>query len=172
MSESRKVIEGLWNQNVNEETYGSREQFNEHVFEQYKIFVEMADRVSMRRNVANTFFLSLHTFIISTISFLFGENVMIDKNWLLVVVLIAVLLMCYVWYRVLLSYRQLNSAKFKVIGEFERMLPSSPFWAAEWKAMGEGKDRSLYWPLTDIEQYVPIIFAILYLFGFLIILFL
>lgn len=159
------IIDGLWNPSVTPEKYGINEQYTEHVFEQYKIFVEMADRISSRRNLANTFFLTLHTLIISAASFLYEKGPTVSNPWLNIFPLIAVLALCYVWYRLILSYRQLNSAKYKVIGEYERLLPSSPYWSAEWKALGEGKNLQLYRPLTDVESWVPIIFAVLYVIG-------
>jgi len=33
--------------------------YKEHLLEQYKIYVEMADRISARRNLANVFFFIL-----------------------------------------------------------------------------------------------------------------
>lgn len=67
----------------------------------------------------------------------------------------------------ILSYRQLNKAKFEVVGEYERRLPSSPFWNAEWALLGEGKNFGKYIPLSIVEQIVPIAFAALYLLIFL-----
>jgi len=125
----------------------------------------MADRVSQRRNLANTFFLTLHTLLIGTASFIFEKGPRTSNLWLNVFPFIALLLLCYVWWRLLRSYRQLNSAKWKVIGEFECKLPSSPYWAAEWKLLGEGRNPALYRPLTDLENWVPIIFGCLYVIG-------
>jgi hypothetical protein len=39
------------------------------------------------------------------------------------------------WYRLVRSYKDLNSAKFKVIHEIEKSLPISPY-DAEWEAVG------------------------------------
>jgi hypothetical protein len=59
----------------------------------------------------------------------------------------AVIALCYVWWRVVYSYRQLNSGKFAVIHEMERVMPMALF-KGEWVAMGEGKDHKKYLPLT------------------------
>ena len=48
----------------------------------------------------------------------------------------------------------------------EEKLPSSPYWKAEWKALGEGKSLKKYLPLTKLEQFVPILFAVIYCVGF------
>ena len=166
MTQSEQIIEGLWNPTIKPESYGQHETYTKHVFEQYKIFIEMADRISTRRNLANTFFLTLHTLLISTAGYLYESGPTVSTPWMNLFPLIAVLTLCYVWYRLLLSYRQLNTAKFKVIGEYERILPSSPYWSAEWKALGQGKDPSLYRPLSDLEQFVPKAFAAMYIFAF------
>lgn len=162
---SPTIIANLWNQKVLPETYGSKEQFYEHTFEQYKIFVEMADRISTRRNTANAFFLSLHTLIITVATFAYDKGINLTPEWLVIFPLVAVLLICWVWWRLIHSYRQLNTAKYKVIGEYERWLPSSPYWNAEWTALGSGKSKRLYWPLTDVENFVPFIFGVLYIIA-------
>ena len=45
-------------------------------------------------------------------------------------------------------------------------MPASPYYRAEWLALGEGKDPKLYWPLSHIEKWIPILFALLYIIGF------
>jgi len=42
---------------MNREEYG--EQFKEHLIEQYKLYVEMTDRISDRRERTNRFYISL-----------------------------------------------------------------------------------------------------------------
>ena len=64
------------------------------------------------------------------------------------------------------SYRQLNAGKYMVVGLLEERLPASPYWKAEWQALGEGKDLRRYLPLTHVEQWVPLIFAAVYVAAF------
>jgi hypothetical protein len=73
----------------------------------------------------------------------------------------AVIALCYVWWRVVYSYRQLNSGKFAVIHEMERVMPMALF-KGEWVAMGEGKDHKKYLP-CHVENYVPLCFGIMYI---------
>lgn len=133
-----------------------------HVIEQYKIYVEMADRISARRNLANVFFLTLHSLCISTICFFIEKVALISPKWIMFFPFFIVIMLCLTWWWTLTSYRNLNSAKYKVIGQLEEKLPSSPYWSAEWKELGEGKDIKKYLPITTLEQYVPILFAIVY----------
>jgi len=140
------------------------------VLEQYRLCVEMADRVSARRGLMNSFFLSLNTGIFVLIT-TFGEQPPSGAEaWWMVIPLAAVLCQCFAWFYLVRSYRLLNSAKYRVIGALEERLPASPFWRAEWWALGEGRDRSRYWPLSHIEQWIPILFATAYLAGFVTIL--
>jgi len=158
---NHKTVDNLWNEKISEEVYGSK--YKEHIFEQYRLYVQMADNVSARRNLANTFFLTLNTFILSIVgvSLVQGQN--LTNKWMVFIVLAPILLLCIAWWMIVRSYRQLNSGKFKVIGEYERKLPTSPYWAAEWKVLGEGKDIKKYLPLTYIENLIPLTFAILYI---------
>lgn len=74
--------------------------------------------------------------------------------------------MAITWAILLRSYRNLNSAKFKVIGELEKRLPAQTFYAAEWKALDEGKDYRKYIPLSLVESTVPFVFLIIYIYMF------
>ncbi|WP_283130696.1 RipA family octameric membrane protein [Enterovibrio norvegicus] len=44
-------------ESLDEQSYHS-DYYQEHLFEQYKLYLEMADRISSRRQGTNTFFLS------------------------------------------------------------------------------------------------------------------
>lgn len=136
------------------------------LLEQYKLYVEMADRISARRGLTNTFFLTLNTAIFAAIGASWKGHLTFPP-WLLVFPLVALLVQCGAWFLLVRSYRQLNSAKYIVIGVLEERLPASPYWNAEWKALGEGKDKAKYWPISHLEQWVPVIFAATYLAAFI-----
>ena len=57
--------------------------FQEHLLEQYKMYVEMADRISQRRNLANVFFLTLNTSIVTGFGFVVQEEAMVLSGMLL-----------------------------------------------------------------------------------------
>ena len=155
----------IWNDKSTIPEYENNlELYQNHILEQYKLYVEMADRISSRRNAANVFFLTLNTTILSAIGFLFEKALLVNPRWLVSIPLFGVVIFCVVWAWLIRSYRNLNSAKFKVVGYLEKKLPSSPYCSAEWKELGEGKDIRKYLPLTALENVVPIIFAIVYIF--------
>ena len=142
------------------------EQFQNHLLEIYKLYVDMADKISSRRQSANSFFLSVNTAIIAVIGYVqlgIKKNVSTDFYWLISLAGIAI---CYTWYRLIKSYRGLNSGKFSVIHNIEQQLPIAPF-DAEWEALGKGKDPKKYLPFTKVEMVVPWIFLILHVVVFL-----
>jgi hypothetical protein len=144
--------------NSTRDQYGA--EYDNHLFEQYKLYVGMADQISARRALANTFFVGLHTVLISAFTALLKEGIL-AKSAIGYAPFVAVVLLCYVWWRLISSYRQLNSAKFTIIHELECLLPVAPY-TAEWIALGEGKNERLYRPMTHIENWVPATFALMY----------
>jgi hypothetical protein len=136
------------------------------LLEQYKLYVEMADRISQRRQSTNTYFLSVNTFMISFFAYAISgkSNIYIAFS----AISIAGWALCYVWYRLIRSYKDLNSGKFKVIHEMEGLLGYAPY-DIEWDKLGRGKDKKLYKPFTEIEPFVPLVFAVLYLITILMI---
>jgi len=143
------------------EEYG--EHFNEHFLEQYKLYVEMADRVSERRAQTNRFYVSLLSGLLALISILRGNVLSELQTAVFVAVAILGLLLCILWYINIRSYRQLNSGKYKIIHEMEQRLPF-PCYNKEWEILGKGKSGESYLKLTRVEQYVPIILAVPYAF--------
>ena len=69
------------------------------------------------------------------------------------------------WYNIILSYRNLNTAKWQVVQDIEKRLPISPY-DAEWDAVQRGTNPKLYRPITHIESWVPWVFFILHLIVF------
>jgi hypothetical protein len=136
------------------------------LLEQYKAYVEMADRISARRGIANAFFLTLNTVVATAIG-VFWQHPPKASAWLALAPVLALLGQCLTWFWTLRSYRQLNGAKYAVVGAIERRLPASPYWSAEWTALGRGENPAQYWPLTHVEQWIPLFFAVVYVAGFL-----
>ena len=168
-----KTDDGLWNDHITARNYADgADKYQNAILEQYKIYVEMADRISSRRSLTNTFFLTLNSGVL-TASALFWQRQPSGGTRLrfvvpLAVVLLVLLVLCAAWFWIVRSYRLLNGAKYSIVGLLEQRLPASPYWSAEWRALGEGKDWRKYLPLTHLEQWVPITFAVVYLVGFVV----
>ncbi|MFC6568615.1 RipA family octameric membrane protein [Actinoplanes utahensis] len=157
-----EIRPSLWTSAISDQSYtGSEEKYRNAILEQYKIYVEMADRISARRSLANSFFLTLNTLVLATVGVFWKDQPSANPLYLLIP-LSALLIQCAAWFWILRFYRQLNSAKYTVIGLLEEGLPASPYWSAEWRALGEGRNPSRYWPLSHMEQWIPIMFALVY----------
>ena len=138
--------------------YGN--QFDSHYFEQYKLYVDLADRINSRRMASNSFFVSIHTFLLGTYTVLLEEN-RLEPSFPGLLPIIAALFLCAVWWFSVRSYRQVNKGKFKVIHLMEQNLPAAPF-DLEWKELGFGRKLQQYFPISYMENVVPVSFGILY----------
>ncbi|NEQ34761.1 MAG: hypothetical protein F6K04_28055 [Leptolyngbya sp. SIO4C5] len=127
---------------IREEDYGSL------LIEQYKIYIEMMDRVTSRRGQANAFYISVLSGILVILSFPVNENLLIESsNILFVCISLLGLALCLVWYVNLQSYKQLNRLKFQVIYELEQDLPF-PMYQREWDILVNEKNSSGYFSIA------------------------
>lgn len=138
---------------VIKEQYG--EKYCEHLLEQYKLYVEMANQVSSRRVQVNRFYISLLSGLLAFLSFVVSkQSFNNDSDFILIVISLVGILLCVVWFININSYKQLNKLKFTVIHEMEKMLPFACY-DREWE-IDKGSEKK-YVRLTYIENYVPII---------------
>nr|WP_185993843.1 hypothetical protein [Streptomyces benahoarensis] len=101
--------------------------------------MEMADRVSARRNLANTFFLPLNSMVSAVVAGTSADLATRAPGWLLPTALMVLLGQCAAWAVMVRSHRQLNAAMFKVV----------------------------HIPLAYVEQWVLVIYCAAYLVGFM-----
>lgn len=152
----------LWNSAVTADAFTDEAVYRYHmaVMEQYRVYVESADRVSARRNTANAFFLSGNTALLT----LLGAATTVETHRIpvavIVCVLAAALCQCLIWGIQARSYRVLSSAKWAVVAELERRLPALAYSSAEWVTALPSRR---YRPLTRIERWIPALFAALHL---------
>lgn len=152
----------LWNDIAEGVVYPSNEKWYSHLLDQYKLYVEMADRISQRRTNANTYFLSVNSAILAFVGYLTSKNSN-EYMWLLA---LAGCMLTLFWYNIINSYRNLNSAKWQVVQDIEKRLPISPY-DAEWDAVQRGHNPKLYRPISHIESWVPGVFCFLHVIVFL-----
>ncbi len=138
--------------------------YHAHILEMYKLYVEMADKISERRQTGNSFFLTLNSAIVALVGYVNLSSDELPRNagslfWL---VPVAGMVLCYLWYRLIRSYKDINSGKFKVVHAIEKLLPLHPY-DAEWTALGKGEDPKLYLPFTNTEMVVPWVFFAIHL---------
>ena len=134
------AIKGSQNTDVPlKENYSS--EFKTHILEQYKLYVEMADRVSSRRVQITSFYTSILSALLALLSITSNKEFFQGpQSFVFLTVAILGLCLCLAWAANINSYKQLNSLKFKVIHEMEIYLPF-PCYSREWKILKEDKNR-------------------------------
>jgi hypothetical protein len=144
------------------EEYGPN--YQDHLLKQYSIVVDDALKVSARRSVANTFFLTVSTGLLSTEGVMISQTITrltVFQAAFVTILTVASILFCSTWYFVILSYQQLNAGKFQIIHEIERALPSETY-RTEWSLLGKGKNHSKYRPTSELERRVPLIYIAIF----------
>lgn len=131
----------------------------ETILSQWKTCVEMADSVSRRRDVMNNIFMTANLALLAAVSATWGLKS--------ICVLIAGIVLCFIWLGLICNYKQLNKAKFDVIGKLETQLPVKPL-TDEWKLL---KADIKYSDGTTLEKSLPQLFLVLYSISLLVIIF-
>jgi len=128
----------------------------------YQDYVASAERISDRRQLANTFFVTINTTLLGLHGIagdLLGTEV---ARLPAILSALSGLLMCLAWINLIGSYKRLNTAKFAVILEMEKQLPSAPF-TEEWAQLQRAEQGRRHLPLSDAERWVPRVFILVYL---------
>jgi carbon starvation protein CstA len=139
-----------------EESYG--DSFRADLFEQYKLYVASAEKISERRVTANNYLLTVNAFLVTLYGLAAASRY--RAHWTILVPITGMLVSA-TWYLIITSYRNLNTVKFEVIHELERHMPAAVY-HYEWERAQEGRGKA-YRPLSHLERWIPIIFMILYL---------
>lgn len=146
-----------------ENEYGA--DYKEHLFEQYKLYVEGVEKTSDRRQHANNYFITINTALISLIGLSFQIKIFENLAWIKSILALVGIIICVIFWYLIRAYKQLNTGKFEVIHEIEQHLPLA-LYKYEWKVLGEGKDNKKYYPFSHIELIIPWVFGIIYIvFG-------
>ena len=135
----------------------------EALLAQYRLLVETSEALVVRRQGVNTFFLSVNSLVLAAAGLLIRDGTLSDlEEFALICLSIGGCVLCFVWWRLITSFRQLSKGKFDVIHALEERLPARVF-AAEWAALGCGEDPKQYRPFTGTEAKTPIVFTVLHL---------
>lgn len=140
---------------VSEARYG--DQYKDDYMTQYRDYVDSAQQISSRRHQANQFFSTINTLLLTASGLIPGKDVGFSLH-----IAIAGALLCLIWIHMIRAYRDLNSAKFKVIQDMEDRLPLAAF-KSEWVYFKGANGHSL----TTVESLVPKLFIGAYLAIFI-----
>ena len=139
----------------------------QELLEIYKLHAQLADSVTKQRATANRFYVLIFSGLVVLFSAFLQRKNGVPLGWIMVIFGLFGLLLAVAWHSVIRSYRQLNTAKFKVLHELEEKL-AYPFSRREWDLLAKGTDRKVYQQLTAAESRVPIIFGICFVLLLLI----
>lgn len=124
-------------------------------FDLYKVMVESSERLVSRRQGVNTFFLTINGALLTASGLIVQSSGSPSLGAAGILVLATVGgVLCLAWKSLITSFGQLNTGKFKVINTIERYLDVA-IYAAEWEALGRGKDPNIYRSFTSREMWVP-----------------
>lgn len=137
------------------------EKYPDHLLEQYKLYVEMADRISQRRDQSNKFYATVYS-ALAAVLLLAVRFDLSDSASAIAFLTVGIVgtALAFIWWLNIQSYRAINSAKFEVIQEMETKLPF-PGYKREWDILRPADGKPKYLQLTRIEQYVPVVFLLL-----------
>ena len=126
------------------------------VREQYKLVVEMWDRVRARRQQTNAFYLTINSgLLVATMTIATAKDVVVPRQ-LSIGLDIVGFFICLLWIVTIDLYRLLTDRKKRIITLMEKTLPAAPFSAELSSKGGLG--------FTFVEIFVPLVFLVFYLF--------
>jgi len=142
------------------EEYG--DEYKKHLFEQYELYIEGAEKISDRRQNANNYFITINTALITFLGLSFQVGFLSSLSWVRLLLAVVGIVICIIFWYLLRSYKQLNTGKYKIIHEIEKYLPLA-LYDYEWKILEEGRNKKVYYPFSHVELLIPWVFGIIYL---------
>ncbi len=121
----------------------------EYRFEQYKIFVESAEKNSEKRVTQNNIYLTINLAFLSYI--LFQKPNLVET----IITSFVGLIICLVWLLTIINFCKRNKVKFDIINEMEKEFGN--LYKEEWKRI------SILTPLSTYEKFLAIIFMTVYI---------
>jgi len=153
---------GLFNAYPNERN-------QEALLEQYKLFLQTSEDLVNRRQVVNSFYISISSALVAIMGVIlaldFAQNTKMIVGFVFCVIGV---ILSISWSNILACYGNLNSSKMKIISNIEKQLPLSLF-DAEWAALSDKLNKKRYVSFTESEQIIPRLFCVSYLFVMVII---
>ena len=120
-----------------------------------------------RGQSTNNYFLTINTALISLViaSLVYSRFIKDMSHDFTLGVLIGVSFVgvanCWAWRALIMSYKAMNGAKFKVIHDMEKIIGYRPYFD-EWEHLSRGEDKKVYNKFTNVESRVPIALCIGY----------
>jgi len=126
----------------------------------YLYYAQQTEALIERRNGNNRYFLTINTGLVAIISLALKFQPEGGTAWLVILAL-AGGIACVIWAALIRSYRMLTKARFAVILDLEKQLPSAPY-TDEWQRIKENPVYKGYTSIARLEAAVPWIFVAIY----------
>lgn len=133
--------------------------FSEDLLEQYKLYVQSADNVSVRRVSSGRYLLAVNVALVASYGFQLatvGQQVLLLLPVAMVGILVSLLS-----HHIIKSHRNLVNVKFRIIHELEQHLPAA-LYTYERRLASEGRSKR-YQPISETEQWIHLVFGALHM---------
>lgn len=127
------------------------------VFEQYKLYVESADKISSNRLIVFNIFVTLHSGTFVGVVTTLNDPIKSTAFGFLGIIL------CIFGFLLLKAYRNLNQQKYKQICRIEEQLPIRLF-SCEWEKLKH--QRHVGFSVLELGFFAAFLFLYLFLIGF------
>lgn len=131
-------------------------------YEEYTLFVQSTQWLTERRQAANDIYMSVTMAVFAALSFVFQDvtNLSMSTCAFTSPLLIAGVLMCAMWHRMIIKYRTLINWRIKQLMAMERELPGSyRMYNREWEDIYSRAKAGF----SGIELWLPWVFVALYI---------
>lgn len=127
----------------------------------FKMYLETAEKTSDRRLAANTWLLSVNSLVCGMYGYLKADALSLTNtnektSWLLIIPAVG-LIISVSWLRIIAAYRKLNSAKFRVLQEYESEIGTNLF--RKEQDFYKSDKRNAF---SKVESGIPLAFIVLY----------
>lgn len=85
-------------------------EYKNHLFEQYKLFIESVEKTSDRRQQTNNYFIAINTALISLVGLSLQIKIFENSSWLKILLTILGIIICFIFYFLIRSYKQFKKA--------------------------------------------------------------
>jgi hypothetical protein len=134
----------------------------------YKIYVEMTDRLSQRRQAVNGIYFTILSGLGISIGLIY-EKKPFEGNMLyysIILLSFVGVLLCIAWWKIIENYHKIGSVKYEVIREIEEEFIIKPY-TVETKKFRKANNQDGITKLAQLEKWVTLLLIIP--FGFFIV---
>jgi hypothetical protein len=134
-------------------------------FEEYKLFSELVQRLSERRQAASQTYLAVNTAAFGVLAFLAKDAGF--HGWGLVGVSVPLFLVgtiaCVIWHSIITHFREIIDWHYKQLREMEDVLPESArIYCLEFERFYQEQDGKKVFSFSRLEIWLPRLFIALY----------